>query len=121
MTKWSASWNIMNKLIQTVTLCKKMGKLILGFDLVKKAMITGKAQLVLLACDLSPKTIKEAGYLCQQFDTPICHTPLTLDEYWYLIGKRVGVIAVTDQHFAKKLETILNVDAPVHSDLMQED
>lgn len=98
----------MNKLIETVTFCKRIGKLVIGFDLVKNSMMTGEAQVVLLAEDLSGKTKKEMEYLCRNFEMPWISIPLTLDELWYLIGKRAGVLAVTDAAFAEKIRTIVN-------------
>jgi ribosomal protein L7Ae-like RNA K-turn-binding protein len=100
----------MKKLIDTVTFCKRIGKLVIGFDLVKKAMSTGEAQLVLLSEDLSDKTKKEAEYLCRTFEMPWLMIPLTLDELWYLIGKRAGVLAVTDVVFAEKIHRIIKDD-----------
>lgn len=92
-----------DKLISTITFCKRLGKLALGFDAVKSAMQLDEAALVLTASDLSPKTKKEIQYLSEVFAVPIRGVELTLDELWYLIGKRAGVIAVCDEGFAEKL------------------
>ena len=48
----------MNKLLFALSLAKKSGKLVVGFDAVKTAVIHGNAHIVLLANDLSEKTIK---------------------------------------------------------------
>lgn len=90
--------------IQSITWCKRIAKLVFGFDLVKNAMQMGTAHLILLASDLSQKTEKEVRYLAEQMDYQPLGTPVTMDEYWYLIGKRVGVIAVLDPAFAAKIE-----------------
>lgn len=100
-----------DKLIASITFCKRLGKLVFGFDLVKKSMQTGEAQLVFLASDLSEKTKKEAKYLCRVFQTPLYQTDLTLDEIWYLVNKRAGILAVTDEKFAQKLETLLGEES----------
>ncbi|MGI5958501.1 MAG: L7Ae/L30e/S12e/Gadd45 family ribosomal protein [Massiliimalia sp.] len=97
-----------DKLISAITFCKRIHKLTLGHDLVKNALMTGEACLVLLASDLSPKSRKEAEFLCEEWDVPCLNTDLTLDEYWYLVGKRAGIIAVTDPVFAEKITAILN-------------
>lgn len=96
-----------DKLVAAVTFCKRIHKLVLGFDLVKGALVSGEAQIVLLARDLSPKSRKEAQFLCREWEIPCLDTPLTLDEYWYLVGKRAGIIAVTDPVFAKKIVSAL--------------
>ncbi len=90
-------------LISTITFCKRLKKLVLGFDAVKESIQKGQTQLVLTASDSSAKTQKEINYLCSQCCVLCCQTPFTLDEYWYLVGKRVGVIAVEDEGFAKKI------------------
>ncbi|WMJ23009.1 ribosomal L7Ae/L30e/S12e/Gadd45 family protein [Paludicola sp. MB14-C6] len=94
----------MNKIAQDLSLCKRAGKLILGFDVVKKSMQDGSAELIVLAKDLSPKTRKETIYLSEQFEIPLLTTDLTLDELWYLLGKRVGVISVIDYGLSEKIK-----------------
>ena len=77
----------MNKLIETVTFCKRIGGLVIGFDLVKQAMQKGETGLVLLAKDLSPKTEKEIWAFLGRLQyisrfiaqlTPICEPILKL-------------------------------------------
>lgn len=102
----------MNKeqLVSTLTFTKRIGGLVVGFDLVKSAMQTGQADLVLLASDLSPKTRKEVLFLCDAMDTPFREIPLVLDELWYLIKKRAGVLAIANPGFAEKLTAIIDTE-----------
>lgn len=102
----------MNKeqLVATLTFTKRVGGLTVGFDPVKVAMQTGEAVLVLLAEDLSPKTKKEVLYLCGELEVDVLCMPLGLDELWYLIGKRAGVLAINNEKFANKLQTILKTE-----------
>lgn len=100
----------MNKLMDTVTFCKRAGKLVLGFDLVKQATAEGRAALVMLAKDISPKTQKEVEFFCKQYQAVLKQVPITLDEFWYLIGKRTGIVAVCDTHFAEKLLTVIETE-----------
>lgn len=99
-----------DKLIAAITFSKRVGKLVQGFDLVKTAMQTGEAEVILLAKDLSEKTKKEMEYLAREMEVPLYVTEFTLDEFWYLVQKRAGVIAVTDPGFAQKIETLLQMD-----------
>ncbi len=85
----------------SITLCKRAGKLIVGFDLCKAAMQTGEAKLIILASDVSEKTRKEALFLAQQCGCEAAGTALTMDELWYCIGKRSGVLAVSDAGLAR--------------------
>lgn len=97
-------------MISAITFCKRVGKLVLGFDLVKKSMQTGEAEVILLAKDLSEKTKKEVGYLSKELEVPLYVTDFTLDEFWYLVQKRAGVIAVTDPVFSQKITSLLEAD-----------
>ena len=56
----------MNKLLFALSLAKKSGKLVMGFDAVKTAVIHGTAHIVLLAEDLSEKTVKRVNTLLEQ-------------------------------------------------------
>ena len=93
----------MNKLASMLSLTKKAGKLILGFDVVKEALEKKTAGLVLLAKDLSPKSRKEIVLVCEKNGAPYKTLPITMDEVWYLAGKRAGIIGVSDAGLANKL------------------
>lgn len=95
------------KLIDTLTFCKRIGALKLGFDPVKSALEHGNAKLVLLAADLSAKSKDSVLRICYQADCPTAQLPLNMDEIWFLVGKRSGILAVTDAAFAKKLSELL--------------
>ena len=47
-------------LLFALSLCRKAGALVTGFDAVKESVFKGKAQLVLCACDASPGTARRA-------------------------------------------------------------
>lgn len=89
-------------------MAKRAGKLVMGFDVVKTSLQKDEAFLLLLAFDVSEKTKKETEYLSKTFSCPLIILPesYTLDALWYAIGKRVGVMSVTDEGFANKISTI---------------
>ncbi len=92
-----------DRFVSLLGLCKKAGRLVMGFDPVKEALLRGQAYLVLLSADLSPKSAKEAEFLCRQDNIPVVTTDLTMDQIWYCLGKRSGVLAITDKGFSEKL------------------
>lgn len=100
----------MEKLISVLTLSKKAKKLIMGFDVVKEAVLNQTARLVLLSDDVSPKTKKEAEFLCGKQQLALAVIPLKMDEIWYLLGKKSGVLAITDTGFAEKILSLLRAD-----------
>lgn len=90
----------MNRLLSSLGLCRKAGKLVLGFDGVKGAILDGSAQLVLLSSDLSQKTRKEVLFHAQQQHRPVLQTGLTMEEVQSVFRKKCGVFALTDPGFA---------------------
>lgn len=89
-----------SSLISALSICRKAGALTLGFDPVKEAVNTGKAVLVLLAKDLSPKTAKKAHAFCQEIVECI-PIDITMQELSAITHKPTGVFAVTDCNLAK--------------------
>ena len=89
----------MNKLLFALSLAKISGKLVVGFDAVKTAVIHGNAHIVLLANDLSEKTIKRVQYFCEDI-TDVYNTGLTQFEISQVAQRLTGVLAVTDENLA---------------------
>ena len=48
-------------LFQAISLARKAGRLVMGFDAVEEAAVKGKAWLALTAADASPKTVAAAA------------------------------------------------------------
>lgn len=96
------------KIINNITFLRKMGKLALGFDMVKEAVYEGEVYLVLLAKDLSEKTKSQVEFLCENYKVNVRQTDISLDEFWHLIGKRCGVLGVMNKPFADKLTTLID-------------
>ena len=88
----------MNNRLSTIGLCKRAGKLILGFDaVIGEIKAPGKrVSGVLLTSDLSEKTKKEVRFECEKAGVTFTVIPETLDEIKEITGKRAGVIAVLD-------------------------
>ena len=82
-------------------ICRKAGKLKLGMDMVKAACGTGEAKAVLAASDISTKSLKEISYHCGRNGVKLYALGLTMDRTAEVIGKRTGILAVTDAGFAK--------------------
>ncbi|MCH5192457.1 MAG: ribosomal L7Ae/L30e/S12e/Gadd45 family protein [Oscillospiraceae bacterium] len=96
----------MNKLLGLLTMCRKAGKLQMGFDAMKEALAGGKAKAVVIAADVSPKTEKEARFFADKSGVPVRKTGTTLDEIFMGLGKRAGVLTICDEGFAKKALSI---------------
>lgn len=99
----------MNKLISTVSLSKRAGKLVLGYDAVKDAVIYGEVRAVFITKDLSPKSEKNIRFLCKEHDVEVVKLPVVMDEVWTEVGKRAGILAISDNGLAKKLISMVAV------------
>ena len=81
-------------------LARRAGRLITGTDAVKESLAAGRAQLVLLAADISPKSEKELRFAAG--NTPLAATGITKEELGRITGRQkpVGVAATEDRGFA---------------------
>lgn len=79
----------------------------MGFDAAGEAVLKRKAKLIILASDLSPKTEKEIRFTAGKTSVPVVKTEITLEEFSFGLGKKVGVLAVCDEGFSKKLSQLV--------------
>lgn len=84
-----------------ITMSKKAGKLAVGMDMVKKTCAEGKASAVFITSDVSEKSFKEVRFTCAKYSVTLYRLEMTMDEMWYGLGKKAGIIAMTDSGFAK--------------------
>ncbi|MEG1863321.1 MAG: ribosomal L7Ae/L30e/S12e/Gadd45 family protein [Oscillospiraceae bacterium] len=89
----------MNKLLFAISLAKKSGKLINGFDSVKAAVLDGSAHLVIITQDTSEKTIKRVKYFCEDI-IDVHTTSLTQFEVSQVAGRLTGILAIADENLA---------------------
>ncbi len=87
-------------LFQAVSLCRKAGALTMGFDPVEEACVKGKAWLVMVASDISPKTLQRLNYAVGDL-VDVITMPLTQNKLADISRKPVAVYAVTDRNLAK--------------------
>ena len=99
-----------NKLFGLLSMCRKSWRMALGFDMSKEAAEKGKAELIVLASDISPKTEKEVRFFSDKHSVKTVKTNLTIDDFFHGIGKKVGIVAVCDKGFAKKAESLIGED-----------
>lgn len=102
----------MDKLLSFLGLARRAGKLSLGNDPVLEAMTKQEAKLVLTACDLSPRTLRNIEGAATRTNTPLRQIAVPMDELGFALGKRVGVVAVNDNGFAVKIEQLCDPNIP---------
>ena len=89
----------MNKIMFALSLAKKSGKLIYGFDPVKQAVADKTAKMVFVTSDTSEKTLKRVQQFCQGI-MEVNVTSLTQFEVSQITNKLTGVFAVVDENIA---------------------
>ena len=98
-----------DKLLSMLGLCRRAGKLELGYDAVAAAITKNKAKLLLLASDLSEKTGESITYLSGQYGPGPIRLPHTMDQIGRAVGKRAGILAVIDAGFAGSIRKLAAV------------
>ncbi len=91
------------KIFNLLTIGRKAGRIVMGFDSVKDAVINRKAKLVLLAADISAKTAKETRFFADKHNIPVIQLSVQISDFEFGIGKKVGVVGICDEGFAKKM------------------
>ena len=86
-----------------ISICRKAGKLKAGMDIVKSACDNGEAKAVFAAADLSPKSLKELRFAAARNEIPVYRLQMTMQQIADAMGKRTGILAVTDGGFARSM------------------
>ena len=84
-----------DKTLSTLGLCKRAGKIVVGFDAVFADI--AKSAGVITAVDLSDKSKKEVAFRCGKANTPFCEIAHTMAEIESVLGKRTGIISILDK------------------------
>lgn len=90
------------KILNLLTICRKAAKLTTGFDSVKESIAEGKAEVILLTCDVSAKTEKEILFFADKKNIGVLKTDISMEEMFGGIGKKAAVMSVCDRGFAEK-------------------
>ncbi len=100
----------MDKGLQLLSMCRRAGKLRAGFDAVEQAARRREAAAVLLSCELAERTRRNAEQFCRQTNTPLYSIPYTFDDLAPFLGRRAGILCITDAPFAKALVAALSAE-----------
>lgn len=102
----------MNRLLGLLSLCRKAGKLKIGFEPVKEAAEAGEARLILYAADFSPRSRQRMEQALAQSGAPPerADTDLSMFDLSQVCGKLAGVVAVADDGFAAGMKKLMCSD-----------
>lgn len=99
------------KQLSLLGLARRAGRLALGCEAATEAIRNGRARLVILAEDLSPRTAGGISREAEEEGIEVLTAAACMDELGMALGKRTGVIAVNDAGFAGKIAA-LQQEAP---------
>ena len=92
----------MDKLLSLLGLARRAGRLEAGFDACAGAARAKRAALLIAARDVSEKTFKNLRYEAERAGIPAVRLPAAdMEQLGRACGVRAGVVALTDQGFAK--------------------
>ena len=98
--------NSQQKAINLLTICRKAGRVIVGFDAVKDAALEKGVSCVIVTDDISLKTMKEVKFFCSNTKTKIIKVGIGKEDVFDAIGKESVVLAIADYGFAKRFEEL---------------
>ena len=82
-------------------LARRAGRLVWGMDAVLTALAQSRVELILLATDAAPATIRKLKLACAKQPHVVCRSWGTTQELATFSGKeRTAILAVCDENFA---------------------
>ena len=98
--------NSQQKAINLLTMCRKAGRVIMGFDAVKEAALEKGVSCVIVTDNISLKTLKEVKFFCNNTKTKIIKLGISSEDVFDAIGKESVVLAIADYGFSKRFEEL---------------
>lgn len=91
-------------------MARRAGKLSMGHDMAQKAIREHKAKVLIFACDVSDRLIKEFEVWCDKFNPNLICLKIdeAIDEIHMALGYKAGVITVNDENFSKRIIELIN-------------
>lgn len=87
-------------------LAMRAGKLVVGTEMICRAMPKGAAQLVVISCGASDGTKRKLSYKCEFYSIDIVEVDIDTEELGRLLGKTYtpAAVAVTDCGIAEQIK-----------------
>ena len=100
-----------DRFISFLGICKKAGKVSMGFDLVVDDIEKGRSNLVLITSDLSQNTKKKILLKCIAYNVDYIEIKNSIEEMYTFLGKGSGVISILDLKCSEKIKSLLNTNS----------
>ena len=91
-------------------LARRAGRLSMGHDMAEKALVSGKAKLLIFAADSSERIQNEFEHLISKknIKVKVQKPDITMNEIHFACGYKAGVITVDDMNFADRIVSLLS-------------
>lgn len=97
------------RILSFLGLCKKAGKLCLGFDCSCEKIKNKEAKLILFTKDISERSEKSILKFAKEFNIKYKKISIYMHQIGDIFGKQSGIICIIDQGFAAKIETLIEL------------
>lgn len=96
-----------DRLLSLLGICRRAGKMAIGFDPAVDSIETDKTKLVLAASDISDNTAKKLKAVADAHKVDFIFIKRTKDELSFSLGKTCALVAITDHGFEKKIRELI--------------
>lgn len=98
------------KALSMLGFARRAGRLSMGHDMAQKALVSGKAKLLLFTSDSSERIYGEFEHFISKknIKVKVQKADITMDEIHFACGYKAGVITVDDMNFADRISSLLN-------------
>lgn len=93
-----------DKVLTLLGFASKSLNLSFGADSVKESLKKGKAKLILVAADISQKSLKEIRFFAQKENTEVISVEYSSDTINAATGRKGGILSVNDKGFAEAIK-----------------
>ncbi len=97
-----------SKTLTLLGFCSKAGRMSYGMDATVASIKKGTAKLVVIAFDVSPKSVKEITFNTQGRLKIITLNDCDMQTLSHAIGRKCGILSVNDSGFAEAVEKVAN-------------
>lgn len=91
------------RLLSFLGLARRAGKLCLGRDAAEESIRAAKAEALLLASDISERSARQIRRDAAEHGVPVLCLAAGMSQIEAAVGKRAGILTVTDAGFAGRL------------------
>ncbi len=94
-----------NKLLSLLGMCRRAGKLTIGYEKTLETIQKHKCKVALVAADTAPRTEKELRFHAKE-QIPVIRIAQAKEELSHAIGTPAGVVGITDEGFANQAKLL---------------